>query len=140
MFNVGYGGQSRRWAISEDDLIAVAKALRGTSLCCTDFESIVDDTRLGDFLFVDPPYHPGRRESRIEHYMFSQFTFDSHKRLAAALRRASKRGVRWSMTTSSHPDILVLHRKTRILPFKAGVGNSPGKITSKTGEVLILNY
>lgn len=140
MFNVGYGGQSRRWAISEDDLIAVAKALRGTTLCCTDFESIVDDTIPGDFLFVDPPYHPGRRESRVEHYMFSQFTFDSHKRLAVALRRASKRGVRWSMTTSSHPDILAFHKKTRIVPFKAGVGNSPGKITSKTGEVLILNY
>ena len=140
MFNVGYGGQSRRWAISEADLIAVAKALRGATLACSDFESIVDDTKAADFLFVDPPYHPGRRESPVEHYMFAQFTYDSHKRLASALKRATKRGVLWAMTTSSHADITALHKKARILPFKAGVGESPGKITRNTGEVLILNY
>jgi DNA adenine methylase len=140
MFNVGYGGQSRRWAISEEDLIAVAKALRGATLTCSDFESIVDDTTAGDFLFVDPPYHPGRRQSRVEHYMSSQFTYDSHERLASTLRRATKRGVLWAMTSSSHPDMTALHKKTRIFPFKAGVGESPGKITRDTGEVLILNY
>jgi len=140
MFNVGYGGQSRRWAISKEDLIAVAKALRGTTLTCSDFEAVIEDTMGGDVLFVDPPYHPGRRESPVEHYMFSQFTYDCHKRLASALKRATKRGVLWAMTVSSHPDITTLHKKTRILPFKAGVGKSPGKITRDTGEVLILNY
>lgn len=45
------------------------------------------------------------------------------------------------MTTSSHADITGLHNKNaRILPFRAGVGDSPGKITRDTGEVLILNY
>lgn len=81
MFNVGYGGQSRRWAISEVDLIAVAKALRGTKLTCSDFEPILDDTTAEDFVFMDPPYHPGRRESPVEHYLFSQFTYGSHQRL-----------------------------------------------------------
>jgi DNA adenine methylase len=140
MFNVGYGGQSRRWAISEDDLAAVAKALRRATLTCSDFESVVDDAAPADFLFVDPPYHPGRRESPVEHYMFSQFTYDSHKRLASALKRATKRGVLWAMTTSSHTDIIALHKKMHVFPFKAGVGESPGKITRDTGEVLILNY
>ena len=32
MFNVGYGGQSRRWAIEEEDLVAISKILRGTTL------------------------------------------------------------------------------------------------------------
>jgi len=140
MFNVGYGGQSRRWAISEADVIAVAKALRRTTLACSDFQPIVDGATAGDFLFVDPPYHPNRRESPVEHYMFSQFTYDSHKRLASALKRATKRGVLWAMTTSSHADIIALHKKSCILPFKAGVGDSPGKITRDTGEVLVLNY
>ncbi len=140
MFNIGYGGQSRRWAITEDDLIAVSKALRGTTLHCTDFEDIVDDTKPNDLLFVDPPYHPGRRESRVEHYMFSQFTFESHRRLAYSLKRATRRGVKWAMTTSSHPDIVAFHKKQRQIPFKAGVGAAPGNITREAGEVLILNY
>jgi DNA adenine methylase len=140
MFNVGYGGQSRRWAIREEDLVAVSKALRGTTLCCADFEDIIDDTKRADFLFVDPPYHPGRRESRVEHYVFSQFRFESHKRLANSLNRATRRNVRWAMTTSSHPDIMALHKRQRHIPFQAGVGASPGKITRDTGEVLVLKY
>jgi len=140
MFNVGYGGQSRRWAITREDLIAVSKALRGATLRCADFQDIIDDAKPADFLFLDPPYHPGRRESRVEHYMFSQFTFESHKRLADSLRSATRRDVKWAMTTSSHPDILALHKVQRCIPFKAGVGSSPGNITRKAGEVLILNY
>jgi DNA adenine methylase len=140
MFNVGYGGQSRRWAIREEDLVAVSKALRGTTLRCSDFEDIVDETKPGDFLFADPPYHPGRRESRVEHYVFAQFTFESHKRLAASLRGATRRGVRWAMTTSSHPDIIGLYKRHRRIPFKAGVGASPGIITRETGENLVMNY
>jgi DNA adenine methylase len=140
MFNVGYGGQSRRWVINQSDLLSVAKALRGTTLSCADFEEIVDETKSHDFLFVDPPYHPGRRESPVEHYMFSQFTYDSHKRLARSLTRATRRGVRWVMTTSSHPDLTDLHKRHRCVPFAAGVGRSPGKITKDTGEVLILNH
>jgi DNA adenine methylase len=140
MFNVGYGGQSRRWAVSEADLIEVSRALRGSTLRCSDFEPVIDEATSKDFLFVDPPYHPGRRESPVDHYMFSQFTFDSHIRLAAALKRATRRGVRWAMTTSSHPDIAALHKKARFVPFLAGVGSSPGKITLDAGEVLILNH
>ena len=140
MFNVGYGGQCRRQVISEDDLVKVANALRMTELRCSDFEDVIEEARSDDFLFVDPPYCPGKRESRVEHYVFSQFTFESHKRLARSLHRATERGVRWAMTTSSHPDITKLHPKCRRIPFKTGVGDSPGKITMKTGEVLVLNY
>ncbi len=140
MFNVGYGGQSRRWTITEEDLKEVSRALRGATLLCADFQAIIDGSVSKDFLFVDPPYHPGRRESRVEHYMFGQFTFESHKRLADTLRRASRRGVQWAMTNSSHPDVLSLFSGHRILPFEAGVGESPGSISKKAGEVLVLNY
>lgn len=139
-FNVGYGGQDRRWAITEEDLVHVAKALRGTKLICSDFESIVDAAQKNDFLFLDPPYHPGRRESRVEHYMFAQFTFSSHVRLAASLDRATERGVRWAMTTSSHDDIRALYPKCSLIQFKAGVGLSPGLITKEAGEILVLNH
>lgn len=139
-FNVGYGGQERRWATTEDDLVQVAQALRGVDLRCADFEPVVDAAKKKDFLFLDPPYHPGRRESRVEHYMFAQFTFSSHERLAASLDRATKRGVRWTMTTSSHADIRALYPDCELIPFKVGVGRSPGCITRDTGEILVLNH
>lgn len=140
MFNVGYGGQSRRWVITESDLFDVAKALRGTTLSCSDFEPIIEQTSKEDYIFVDPPYRPGCRDTTVEHYMFAQFTFRGHKRLASLLKAATKRGVRWGITTSSHPDLLALYKRHRQVRFTAGVGNLPGQITKDTGEVLILNH
>jgi len=51
-FNVGYGGQSRRWVISETDLLVVCRRLRKARVTCSDFEQIIDNTNKDDFLFL----------------------------------------------------------------------------------------
>lgn len=141
-FNTGYGGQSRRWAITEDDLVQVARSLRKVRLISSDFEAVIDSAQERDFVFLDPPYQPGCRESIINHYMYMyhQFTFESHQRLAKALQRATERGVRWTMTTSSHEDIKSLFKDYKTVPFRVGVGPSPGHITRNTGEMIVLNF
>jgi len=107
-FNIGYGGQSRRWVITQDCLLAVSNALRHSEIVCCDFESVLSTTKAGDFLFLDPPYQPGKKEPANDHYAWKHFTFSDHERLARALRLCSARGVNWCLTTSSHPDILAL--------------------------------
>ena len=61
-FNVGYGGQSRRWVIAEDDLVAFSRRLRTASLRSSDFEGVIDEAEKNDFLYLDPPYKPGKKE------------------------------------------------------------------------------
>ena len=61
-FNVGYGGQDRRWVISKETLVWVSKKLWHVSLKCCDFEEVIDACEEDDFIFVDPPYRPGERE------------------------------------------------------------------------------
>jgi len=100
----------------------------------------IDQTSRNDFLFLDPPYRPGRREIKNDHYLPSRFTFDNHKRLAKSLHRATRRGVKWALTISPHKDILAMFPRHKFLTFKWGVGNSPGIITNDTGEVLIRNH
>jgi DNA adenine methylase len=51
-FNVGYGGQARRWVISEDILLHVNRLLKPASIQCSNFEDIIDGTTEGDFLFL----------------------------------------------------------------------------------------
>ena len=108
-FNVGYGGQSRRWVISAQDLLDVAESLSGVDLICSDFETVIDGTNEGDMLFVDPPYRRGHREQLHGHYVGGRFTFEDQARLAAALGRASERGVQWTATNSSHRELLELY-------------------------------
>ena len=139
-FNVGYGGQDRRWVISKETLVWVSKKLWRVSLKCSDFEEVIDACEEDDFIFVDPPYRPGEREMIHDHYRYGKFSFDDHKRLATTLKRASARGIRWAMTTSTHPDIVYLFRRYHIVSIPRGTGRKIGALTKNSGEVLIRNY
>jgi DNA adenine methylase len=138
-FNVGYGGQSRRWCIARKDLHDVSRLLQSAELRRSDFEDVIAEATPADFLFLDPPYRPGAREQIHDHYSAKQFAFSDHRRLASTLRAADKRGVPWSLTVSSHRDILNLYRGFRVLPVPVGTGMRIGELTSRTGEVLISN-
>lgn len=139
-FNVGYGGQDRRWVISPTTLKDVSKRLKHAVLRCSDFEEVIDECAEGDFIFADPPYRPGERELLNSHYMYGKFSYSDYKRLAKALKRAADRDVKWALTISSHPDILALFSENYIIPLPRGTGKKPGILTKNPGEVLICNY
>lgn len=139
-FNVGYGGQDRRWVINQEMLPWVAKKLRRASLKCSDFEPVIDNCNKNDFIFIDPPYRPGEREMVHDHYRYGKFSFDDHKRLAKTLNRATRKGIRWAMTTSAHPDIVNLFRKYNVMSIPKGTGKKIGVLTNSSGEALIRNY
>jgi len=139
-FNVGYGGQDRRWVICKETLVEVSNKLRYVSLKCSDFEEVIDACIEEDFIFVDPPYRPGEREMIHAHYVYSGFSYPDYQRLADVLKRASNRGIKWAITTSSHPDILHLFQGIWITPLPKGTGKRPGILTDNSKEVLICNY
>jgi len=139
-FNVGYGGQDRRWSITHQHLLEVSDRLKRANLVCSDFEEVIDKSKEGDFLFLDPPYRPGAREQIHDHYKFGSFRFKDQKRLAATLFRATERGVQWTMTNSSNPDVIDLYSGCSISPLEIGTGDQIGQITNRSQEVLIQNY
>ena len=139
-FNVGYGGQSRRWVIDEAALLEVSNRLQNVDLLCSDFQPVIDSCGPHDFIFVDPPYLPGERELIHSHYLYNKFSFIEYQRLASVLHQATQKGIKWALTISSHPDILSLYQENRIIPLSKGTGRRPGILTDNPGEVLICNY
>lgn len=140
-FNVGYGGQGRRWAISERSLRDVSTHLKDATLLNKDFEHVINMSKEDDFIFLDPPYKPGAKEMDDGHYQYGCFSFKDQQRLSDALHAANKRGVKWAMTTSSHPDILRLYLEScKITQIPHGTGSRLGIIDENPGEVLITNY
>jgi len=136
-FNVGYGGQDRRWVINRDDLKLVAERLKNSILLCCDFEEVINSSSEGDFIYLDPPYRPGEREQLHAHYMFGVFNYADQDRLASCLREATERGVQWVMTNSSHPDIIALYEDYSMFKLTKGTGPNPGQIISDPGEMVI---
>lgn len=139
-FNVGYGGQDRRWVIDKEMLLEVSNRLACADLQVSDFEAVVASCGEGDFIFVDPPYRPGEREIFRHHYAYCEFSYIAQKRLADVLESAAQRGVRWAMTNSSHEDIVKLYHDYRVFYLPRGTGKKPGILTNNSGEVLIRNY
>jgi len=139
-FNVGYGGQDRRWVISLETLKEVSKRLRHVILKCSDFEQTINESKEWDFIFADPPYRPGERELFNSHYIYGKFCFSDYQRLAEALKKASSRNVKWMLTISSHPDILNLFYGYKIVSIPKGTGRKPGILSNNSGEVIIINY
>jgi DNA adenine methylase len=138
-FNVGYGGQDRRWVICENNLIEVSERLGRADIRCEDFEDVIKKCAKGDLLFLDPPYRPHEREEFNDHYGFGQFEFNDQKRLAKSLIRASRKGVKWVMTNSNHQDILDLYHVFFQYPLDKSTRRTIGKISGNSGEVVIHN-
>ena|GEM_PF-393168 len=138
-FNIGYGGESRRWVVNEFEILEVSRLLNSADIECTDFEEIINRTDSFDFLFLDPPYRPGDKEMRNAHYVGQEFTYADQSRLALALERASSRDVPWVMTNSAHPDIMGLYQGNSAAAMSIGTGPLPGILSKSGGEVVIFN-
>jgi len=139
-FNIGYGGQSRRWCINCDDLLLASKIMSKASLRCSDFEEVICGAKENDFIFLDPPYRPGEKELLNGHYYGKKFTYEDHRRLASCLRIVNKNNVFWAITTSNHREILKLFKKFFVYEIPKGTGAKIGVLTRGPGEVLISNY
>lgn len=140
-FNVGYGGEERRWVITHQNIIELSKILRKADIHNSDFEEIILRASKNDFIFLDPPYKPGEKDLKELHYRNGRFLFDEQVRLSETLKSLPKsKNIRWAMTNSSHKDILKLYKDFKIRKIPFGASDKPGIQTKDSKEVLITNY
>jgi len=140
-FNVGYGGEDRRWVITHENIIDLSKILRNAIIVQSDFSKTLNVAKNGDFVFLDPPYGPGEREPKHAHYITGQFSFKDQVRLSESLKNLSKRvEIKWMMTNSSHPDIKNLYRGFYFKKIRRGTGRIVGVMMNNPQEILISNY
>jgi DNA adenine methylase len=140
-FNVGYGGEERRWVITQKSIEDLSQRLQFTKLLHRDFETVLDKVRSGDFIFLDPPYKPGEKEMYEAHYINGRFSLNDQKRLAKKLKELSnKKNIKWMMTNSSHRDIRKLYKDFAIRKIPKGTSSIIGVHAYNSNEILITNY
>jgi DNA adenine methylase len=140
-FNVGYGGEDRRWVITHKNIVELSKRFKKATIICSDFEPILDKCRDGDFVFVDPPYKPGEKELLESHYIIGKFSFKDQLRLSKKLKEISNREtINWLMTNSSNPEICELYSDFNIAKVPIGTSKVIGVSTKNSKEVIISNY
>lgn len=107
-FNVPIGTKTR--VVDEDDSYAeIAKLLVNAELLNVDFEKVIDQSKEGDFLFVDPPYTVRHNYNGFVKYNERLFAWEDQVRLKEALLRADARGVKFLMTNACHDSLKTLY-------------------------------
>lgn len=138
-FNVPFGSKHREALFTPDGLRQASYALQRADIRHSDFEPIVDRTREGDFVYLDPPYATGSRRTFLE-YGQQVFSSGDLKRLIDALRRADRRGVRFLCSYADVPEIRNVPRRWRIKRVQTR-RNIAGFLSSRrtVSEVLVSN-
>lgn len=139
-FNVGYGGESRRWVVTQKNILELSKAFKQAEIVNCDFDKTLGRVSNGDFVFLDPPYKPGEKEMKDKHYANGRFSFQEQIRLAHKLKSLEKIDFKWMMTNSDHPDILDLYNGYCIRKVPFGTSSNVGIFTENSKEVLISNF
>jgi DNA adenine methylase len=138
-FNVPFGSKHREVLFTPDGLRQASYALRRADIRHSDFEPVVDRTREGDFIYLDPPYATGSRRTFLE-YGQRVFSSEDLKRLLGALGRADKRGARFLISYADVPEIRNVPRRWHIKHVRTR-RNIAGFLSSRrtVSEVLVSN-
>jgi len=95
----------------------------------------------GDFVYVDPPYHPISRTSSFTTYDRNGFTIDDQCNLRNAFADLARRGVYVMLSNSDTPLIRELYTDFRIDRVYASRSiNSKASRRGKIAELIIRSY
>lgn len=107
-FNVPIGTKTAV-VLDTDDFEGTARTLKSAKLMCSDFEKTLDMASRGDFAFIDPPYTTRHNFNGFVKYNEEMFSWSDQERLAKAVKRAARRGVKMLVTNAAHSSIRELY-------------------------------
>jgi len=128
--------------VQADNIKACHRTLANASIRWGDFSSIEAEVLAGDFIYLDPPYHP-IGELSFTRYTKENFTEFDQMRLRDFVLRLTERGAHVMLSNSNTPFIRELYAGE---PFRHHVVLAPRAVNCKplernhVEELLITNY
>lgn len=140
-FNVPFGKYENPRICDAENLRAISQALQNVELYSGDFEKCIDTAKRGNFIYLDPPYHPLSETASFTSYTKEDFTKMDQIRLAKTYAHLDKKGCLVMLSNSYTPFIRDLYREYRQEAVNARRAiNSKGNNRNKIPELVILNY
>ena len=141
LFNSPWGRYKNPKICDEENLRAVARALRKARIVHQHFEIILQDARPGDFVYFDPPYHPVSKTASFTAYAKGGFGEDSQRLLALVFAELDKRHVKVLLSNSMTDLIKSLYKGFKIDEvYATRAVNSRADRRGKVSEALIRNF
>jgi DNA adenine methylase len=107
-FNVPIGTKTNV-LLDGEDFHKTSEILRNADFVCSDFEPVIDRSKEGDLIFIDPPYTTAHNFNGFVKYNQRIFTWQDQIRLRDAVQRAADRLVKVVITNADHESIRELY-------------------------------
>jgi DNA adenine methylase len=91
-FNVPFGKYLKPSILNEEGLRKASRQLEGADIAVKDFRMVLCDAEAGDFVYLDPPYHPRSETSYFTSYTRDSFGEKDQRELAEVYRALDKKG------------------------------------------------
>lgn len=143
-FNVPYGKYNNPLICDSENLLRVSRALQQVEIKHQDYKETLKNAKKGDFIYLDPPYHPVSSTSSFTSYTKESFLEKEQLELRDTYAKLHKRGCFVMLSNSDTPFINEAYSKikgVKISKVQAGRAiNSVGSKRGKVSEVLVTNY
>ncbi|MGE3073185.1 MAG: DNA adenine methylase [Dehalococcoidia bacterium] len=142
-FNVPHGRYRSPRILDSELLTACSAALQHAELRSEDFVETCAAARHGDFVYLDPPYHPLSSTANFTGYTRADFGRADQERLRDAFEDLSRRGVAAMLSNSDHEYVRGLYGglgyRIETVTMSRAI-NSRGTGRQPIGELLIDNF
>ncbi len=140
-FNVPIGSSLNRTILDGDALRRASAALRTSVILHSDFAEAVASAASGDFVYLDPPYHPVSEHSNFTRYTKEQFPEEDQLRIKVLVDGLTDRGVKVMLSNSDCSFVRDLYKEYRARKVQSGRNlNSRAERRGKVSELLITTY
>ena len=139
-FNVPYGDRKAK-IYDARNLRQISLLLKNVELVAQSYEKTLVRAQPGDFVYLDPPYHPLSKTANFTKYTKEQFGEDDQLKLASQFERLTGLGCKVMLSNSDTDLIRKLYRSYRVevLTARRYINRDPnGRKSVK--ELLVLNY
>jgi DNA adenine methylase len=139
-FNVPAGRYENPSILDPDALRAASRVLANATLATAPFEKALAEAKRGDFVYMDPPYHPISSTAYFTSYTADRFSAADQERLADTFRALDDRGVAVMLSNSDTPFIRKLYAGYQIdRVYAPRAINSNAANRGNVAEVLVMN-
>jgi len=143
-FNVPFGEYDNPRICDPKGLRATSEALRGVVVRHLDYLTALQLVESGDFVYLDPPYHPVSPTANFTSYTVESFDEKRHRELAFRLAELKEKVDCRILVSSS--DVPFVYDLYKVLGFKIDKAVGSRRISCKpstrteVSELLIRNY
>lgn len=140
-FNVPFGRYKNPDFVNEEGLKAANKVLQGIDLKVGDFSQVLKRAKSGDFIYLDPPYHPVSTTANFTDYTAIPFGEPEQRRLAEVFCKLNNKGCKVMLSNSDTPLIKELYRDFTIKKVRAKRSiNCRADRRGPVNEVVVLSW